>query len=157
MTDITRDRDDQHGPLPVGFTTHSFDDTIAPVYLETLSRLIEDTPARPGLTTLRTLVAERAAHAFARLKQMDSEPDVYPPDYHRAQGHFASSIAQLVKVAEENPDTVFQSMVARGMHRAALDAIGQAHEAGDLDDDVAENLIRGIGDALRAQADQGRL
>ena len=38
MTDFTRDRDDQHGPLPVGFTTHSFDDTIAPVYLDQVTR-----------------------------------------------------------------------------------------------------------------------
>jgi hypothetical protein len=99
---------------------------------------------------LRSMIAERTAHTFTRLKVYDTQPQVYPPDYDRTSKSFAEMVNRLLAAAKDGDDDDTRiRLLARQVSEAAVRAIEVSVENGDLTDDEASAIFKRLGANMR--------
>lgn len=136
--------------FPEGFTANNFTPEQEQAYLHILRSLVREAEARPGFNMLRSMIAERTAHTFTRLKAYDTEAQVYPPDYDRTSKSFAEMVNRLLAAAKDGDDDDTRiRMLARQVGEAAVRAVEVSVETGDLTDDEASAIFKRLGENMR--------
>lgn len=139
--------------LPAGFTANRFPPELEAVYRHLFIALRREAEARPGLAMLRTMVAERAAMTFTRLKQFDQAERVYQPDYARAAKDLTQIVNNLLAATKgDDDDDSHVRLVASEMLRSLIEAIDSAKDDGLIDDDSRSELLQRFRQAIDRSA-----
>src|SRR5262245_9386963 len=95
------DRQTSVEELPDAMLGNQFPEDIDARYRRNFRALRRDAQARPGLASLQSMLAERAAYSHARIKAMDAATrDPYGPDYDRANQTFLKAAQQILAAAK---------------------------------------------------------
>lgn len=142
---------------PEGFTANSFTPAQEQAYLHIFRSLVREAEARPGFNMLRSMIAERTAHTFSRLKAYDTETQIYPPDYDRTSKTFSELVNRLLTAAKDgDDDDTRMQLFGRDVGEAAVRAIEVGVENGDITEDVASSLYKRLSANLHEAMENAR-
>ena len=136
--------------VPAGFLANSFSPEMEQVYLRTFQALRRESEARPGLATLQSMVNERAAHTFTRLKTWDASPDpIYAPDYDRMARSFNEAVKSILASAKDDDTAdVTIKLAMKDVMESLMTAVDASVEDGLLSEDDRAALLRRFSRAL---------